>query len=190
MEHASCDLVIKHEGLLGMIAADISHIKKKVDNGLSEDLAKVSQDLITVERTLAEFVSSVVARNVKMDSDNTLRETKVDAANWFNRILSNSVSKIVGYATIFIIANSLVNNGLVIFLEDKYSKEPPGQQQTILKQQASLQSVIGTSYHSHVFPDGKVLLHSGSEMEPAWLLDGKTNVWEKAPTMRTDQGIK
>lgn len=168
MSDSPCSLVIEHEGILGgmvakqtAMAEDVAHIKKKVDNGLAAKLD-------AVEKALSQSIT-----------DNRFREATQDSQNWFTRLLTGSVQKIIGLCITFIILNALVSNGLWAFLKVNYLKESPGQQQSILNR-------LDESYHSHTLSGGKILLHSGNASKPAWCLDPKTNKWEPVPNLRTE----
>lgn len=189
MSEIPCELVIKHEGILGMMAADVSHIRKKVDNGLSNELRTVSSELHSVEKALADFIAATGIKDANQKTALVTQQAKTDSENWFTRILSGSVIKIIGFSVTFIIVNSLVNSGMGLFLKEKYSLEVSGQQKEILRQQANIQSTLNV-YHTHQLENGDALYHSGDSTKPAWMLNGKTNAWEKAPTMRTEAGIK
>ena len=162
---SSCGLVIAHEGVLGGLVANIEYIKKKVDNGLTEKLDKV-------ENTVSNFVTLT-----------NERAKTIDAQNWFSRLLTGSVKKILGLVVIVIFANALVSNSMWAWLKTHYLKEMPGQQAAILEH-------LGASYHSHMLKDGSIVLHADDSAAPAWKLDRTTNSWVKAPTLRTDEQLR
>jgi hypothetical protein len=187
MSEIPCELVIKHEGVLGMMASDVSHIRKKVDNGLSTELSKVSGELYSVEKALADFIAATGVKDEKENTERVSRQAKNDAENWFTRIVTGSVTKIIGYIVIFIIANSFVNGGVGLYLKERYSQETAGQQRGIMQKTTDIQSLL-SGYHTHALADGRTLFHTGDPKTPAYIFNPLINLWEKAPTMRTEDG--
>lgn len=178
-DHIPCDLVIEHQKLLGEMSAniehiglDVSYIRERVDNGLS---TKVE----AIERALNLSIS-----------DGKIANAETRAENWFTRILSGSISKIISLAIIFIVVNAMVSSGFGLFVKEKYLQEIPGQQKEILQKQTVLMTALGSTYHTHVMSDDRILLHAGNRDEPAWILDPKTGFWSKAPLMRTEKQNK
>jgi hypothetical protein len=178
MTEIPCSLVIKHEGLLAAldanlkgIAEDVAYIRTRVDDGLAVKVAGI-------ERDLAESISK-----------GKITAIEIKAENWFSRILQGSVTKIMGLVTVLVIMNNLVGTGINFFVKEKISKEPAGQQAEILKSQTELKATL-VGYHSHLLGDGKELFHAGVPDSPAWIRDTKTNVWTPAPQWRTEVGIK
>jgi len=165
MTDKPCDLVISHHKLLGEIASDIAHIKKKVDNGLQDKLEKV-------EKTVDGFIAATNERAIRLDEQ-----------NWFTRLLTGSVKKIIGLAVLFIAINALASSGMWAFLKVSSFKEPPGQQKEIL-------SALGEAYHAHLLPDGRTLIHAGDSSKPAWILDPVKKTCDRAPNMRTDGALE
>jgi hypothetical protein len=174
MTEQPCKLVIQHEGVLGelkgiltRLTSDVEYIKMRVDDGLAVKVDRIDKDLST-----------------------SIAEGKVDAANlrsedWLKRIVTGSVGKLIGLSVIYIIVITLTGTGFSLFVKEKYSQEMPGQQKQTLQKTTDIQSTL-TGYHSHILIDGRTLLHTGDADKPAWVYDEKTNVWTKAPSMRTE----
>ena len=170
-----CELVIKHEGILGGMAADIQHIKSKVDNGLSAKLDETKE-------ALAKFIATTEA------------DRRVDAAeNWFSRILQGSVKKVIGYAVLAIIVSALASGGVWSALRAYAWKESPGQLNKILAQGTDTKAAIAVvqqhSYHEHILTDGRILFHTGNANERAYILDPVSGKYERAPQMRTENSV-
>ncbi len=178
MTEIPCQLVIKHEGLLAKleanitsIAQDVSYIRTRVDDGLAVKVA-------AIEKNLAESIS-----------DNKVQAVVISSENWFNRILTGSVTKIIGLVVTVILMNALVGTGINLFVKEKYSQELPGQQKQILQKQEEIQGAL-VGYHSHALPDGTTLLHAGELDKPAWVFDPKKGLWESCPERRAEWGVK
>lgn len=178
MSDVPCDLVIKHHEILGGIAADIAHIKKTVDNGLSKKLDDTVKELTVVQALLQ-----------KQKTDAELEFVKMESSNWLSRILTGSVSKALGVIFLVIFLNAAINIGGSLFVKEKISKEPAGQQAAILQQQNEMKIALDGAYHSHHW-NGKTILHAGDANKPAWVLNPATNQWERAPGQRTEEGVK
>jgi len=163
-------LVLEHVRVLSTLQADIAHIKKVVDNGLSAKLA-------SVDATLSKFMSDTAIRNIE-----------IKAENWFTRILNGSATKIVSLTVGFILVNAVASSSFNSVIKSVYFDEPKGQQVAILNQQKELKSEL-SGYHTHLLKDSKVLYHSGRSDCPAWVLNTTTNTWVRAPQMRTETGI-
>jgi hypothetical protein len=82
--HETCQLVIEHHAQLAQMSADIAHIKRKIDNGLTE----------------------------KMDSLNN-RLDALDRDSWVTQLLSGGVKKLIGLIIFLILANALANNAIL-----------------------------------------------------------------------------
>lgn len=177
------------KGAMAAVATDVSHIRKKVDNGLSTELRVVSGELHAVERALADFIAATGIKDERTKIAFVEQQAKTDKENFFSRIFSNSMTKLIGLAFGFIIVNSAFNSGLGLFLKSQISKEPAGQQESIMNKTTDIQSTLNVPHH-HTLPDGRLLSHTGDPNVPAWIFNPKTSIWEKAPTMRTEAGIK
>jgi len=189
MSEIPCDLVIKHEGLVSAMVADLTHIKKTVDNGLSKALDDTRDDLQSIQATLHEFMAATRIAAAEVKGDLAVKEANDRAENWFTRILNQGATKIMGGIVVIILASAVTNNALMAVLRDKYYNEPPGQQAQILEKQKAIQSTLSI-YHTHLLQNGKTLYHSDDQTQPAWVLDPATGIWEKCPKMRTEVGVK
>jgi len=148
---------------IGELCSDVSHIKKTVDNGLS---AKLS----SVEKSLDTFISA-----------DKVRVAKLDAQNWFSRLLEGSVKKVIGIVLGIILLNGFMNAGMWAALKTYSFNERPGQQQAILI------NSLGPGYHSHVLSNGQILLHANDQNKPAWIWNKDTNSWDRSPDQRIDR---
>jgi hypothetical protein len=178
MTDTPCELVIKHHEILGGIAADIAHIKKTVDNGLSKKLDDTVKELNIVQTLLQ-----------KQKSDAEMQFVKIDSSNWFTKVLTGSFIKVSGIVIMFMFLNAIMNSGIGLFVKDKISLEPPGQQRAILDHQVDIKSYLDASYHSHVI-NGRAVLHAGDPNKPAFIFNEATKNWDRAPLMRTEEGVK
>jgi hypothetical protein len=161
---------------IGNIEATVSHIAKKVDNGLS-------QKLENVDKTLTKFMDSSAAQR------------RVDIAeNWFGRILQGSVLKIIGFAVLIIIVSALTSGGVWSALRTYAWQESPGQLKTIIQQGKNIEAQNEVSqfhdYHQHIMKDGRILFHAGHSDVAAYILDPKTGKYARAPYLRTEESIK
>src|SRR5664280_2526860 len=89
------EVIMKHEGFLGEfkgvlsgLTDDVSHIRKRVDNGLSTELRTVSDELNRVERALADFIAVTGIKDANRKTDLVAQQAKIREENWFARILS------------------------------------------------------------------------------------------------------
>jgi hypothetical protein len=181
--HEPCELVValntvvmNRESSFGELRADIGHIKKKIDNGLFQD---VYARLDSIKDSLNQINIDSVRRNGNL----VAREKDKDSEDWFLRIFSGSAKKVVGWLITFMILSALItaatNNALWTYLKISYLKESPGQQQQILNS-------LENGYHSHVQKDGRILWHAGTKDKPAWLINPLTNIPEACPELRTE----
>jgi hypothetical protein len=180
-----CDLVIKHEGILGGIASDVSHIKAVVDDGLIGKMGEVGGKIKDMERDLEVKDLETKMRETQIREDMEKRYIKLDSENWFSRILQGSVTKVIGIVLVAIILGSLVNNGIWVILKEKYIKELPGQQQTLLQQTNKIPSTpltqpydLGT-YKNYTLSDGRVVFYTDDPTK-SFIFDPKTNIFSKS----------
>jgi hypothetical protein len=213
IEHQHCPLVLEHHQLFGEIKTaletlqkDATETRKAVSNGLKDKLA-------ATEKALDAFIAQAAADKELLAKELELREQKIDAElelsatkvknelnlraakakgeNWFNGILSKSVTKIISIGIIFIALNALTSSGFTLYLKEHYSGETAGQQKEILAKQNLMMGVMGASdeYHSHFLKTGETLWHTGKVNEIAWKVDKKGNII-RCPELRTDEGLK
>lgn len=183
------EVIRSHEGALGEIkstlgslAQDVSHIKMRVDDGLSTKIERIDKELA---KSIAN--GRVAAEEIKADVE--IRASDLRGENWLNRIVTGSVTKLIGIGVVFILLSALTNSGIGLLIKEKYSLELPGQQKEIMKTQAVIASTLNV-YHTHELSDGRTLYHAGDSDKPAWILDPKIGAWQKVPGMRTEAGIK
>lgn len=81
--HEMCPMVVEHHAALAQMGADISHIKRKIDNGLTEKMEALSKRL----------------DDLSQDS-------------WATQLLSGGVKKLVALIIFLILANALANNAI------------------------------------------------------------------------------
>jgi hypothetical protein len=177
-EQTHLRMMIDHSGILATLVADVNSIKKVVGNGLGAQLDAVGQKL-------DEFITHTRTKEFEAK----LRESKIDGENWFSRILNKSAGNIVTLVVGVIMISAVTNAGVATAVKTYWSKEPPGQQATILKTIHETNSAL-SGYHVHLLKDGKTLYHSGDANRPAWILNPADNSWLKAPDMRTEGGVK
>jgi hypothetical protein len=172
----------KLDGMLEGLVSDVTQIKARVNNGLATEIAQLSKNL-------AVSISESKSEAIEIKADVASSAQRLRGENWLGRIADGSLKKIIGIGIGYMILNAVVTSGAVQFVKEKYNLEVPGQQKQILQKQVEIQSTLA-GYHYHTLADGRVLQHSGDATKPAWILDSKTNIWEKAPMMRTEEGIK
>jgi hypothetical protein len=183
------EIIMRHEGVLGefrstllAVSRDVSYIRGRVDDGLAVTVARIDKDLAT-------SIAAGKADAAEIKADVGIAAEKLRGENWLGHIVTGSVGKLIGIAVAYMIVNALASSGLALLIKEKYSLELPGQQKEILKQQAAIQSTLNI-YHTHQLSNGDVLYHSGDINKSAWILNSRTNVWERAPSLRTEEGIK
>lgn len=81
--HEMCPMVVEHHASLAQMGADISHIKKKIDNGLTEKMEALSKRLDALSQD-----------------------------SWATQLLSGGVKKLVALIIFLILANALANNAI------------------------------------------------------------------------------
>jgi hypothetical protein len=162
------DTVKDHAEMFGSINQHLLSIDQAVGNGLSKELRAV-KDLLN-----------------KTINEEAIRVIKIENENWFSRIISGNVRKIITAITLFIMLGAVANGATWLYLKVNVMKETPGQQLLIGTQQKTLMT---GNYHTHILPDGSTLMHAGNRNLPAWIIkiDG---TWLPAPTMRTEEGMK
>ena len=165
MDHERCPEIIAHAELLGGLKADVAYIRLKIDNGLSDKLTKV-------EKTLDEARRAIDDRIDKLDSE-----------NWFNRILTGSIKKIIGLIIVIAVLSGLTSTFMWANYKYYAFKEIPGQQLATYELQKA------HTYHSHILTDGTIVFHADDVNQPAWILNTTTNIWERRPQLRTDDGL-
>jgi hypothetical protein len=182
------DTIMKHEGILGEfrgvlggLAIDITYIKRRVDDGLAVKIDRIDKDL-----TASIASGKIEAAEIKADVE--VKAAEIKGEDWLKRIVTGSMAKLIGAGFIFIVLSAAASSGMGLYLKEKYSLEAPGQQKAILQKQETVLSVLD-GYHSHPLLGGRSLFHAGDPNKPAWILDPKTNLWERAPGMRTEEGL-
>ena len=81
--HEMCPMVVEHHATLAQMGADISHIKAKIDNGLTEKMEALSKRLDALSQD-----------------------------SWATHLLSGGVKKLIGLIIFLILANALANNAI------------------------------------------------------------------------------
>lgn len=81
--HEMCSLVIEHHANLAQMSADISHIKAKIDNGLTEKMEALTKRLDTIDRD-----------------------------SWVTHLMSGGLKKLIALIIFLILANALANNAI------------------------------------------------------------------------------
>ena len=179
MTNEKCDLVIKHEGILGGMRETLDHIKKKVDNGLSEEMRSLSKALSQVQ--------------VDCTAKCALKEI-AEEKNWFLKILQSSATKVVSFGVVFAFITALTTTGVWMAAKVYAWKELPGQQQSIATTSKAIANLGMESnlhyYHQHILKDGRILMHTGDPNVKAYIFDEKKGAVIRAPYMRTEESIK
>jgi hypothetical protein len=172
--HETCDLVIKHEGVLGSLVSDISHIRQKIDNGLSQKLDDVKEALLEAKTELERKTTNLEQKIAV-----------VDEQSWLSKVLTAGVKKAILVVIGIVVLSSISNNALWSILRTHYYHEPPG----IIQQIANKQD-LATTYHTHLMSDGSIIFHAGDANTPAWKFDQKSNAWVRAPQYREESSIR
>lgn len=81
--HDMCPMVVEHHAALAQMGADISHIKAKIDNGLTEKMEALSKRLDALSQD-----------------------------SWATHLLSGGMKKLIGLIIFLILANALANNAI------------------------------------------------------------------------------
>jgi len=81
--HEMCPMVVEHHATLAQMGADISHIKAKIDNGLTEKMDNLSKRLDALSQD-----------------------------SWATHLLSGGMKKLIGLIIFLILANALANNAI------------------------------------------------------------------------------
>ena len=81
--HDMCQMVVEHHATLAQMGADISHIKAKIDNGLTEKMENLSKRLDALSQD-----------------------------SWATHLLSGGMKKLIGLIIFLILANALANNAI------------------------------------------------------------------------------
>lgn len=81
--HDMCPMVVEHHAALAQMGADISHIKAKIDNGLTEKMEALSKRLDALSQD-----------------------------SWATHLLSGGMKKLIGIIIFLILANALANNAI------------------------------------------------------------------------------
>jgi len=81
--HDMCPMVVEHHASLAQMGADISHIKAKIDNGLTEKMDNLSKRLDALSQD-----------------------------SWATQLLSGGMKKLIGLIIFLILANALANNAI------------------------------------------------------------------------------
>lgn len=81
--HDMCPMVVEHHASLAQMGADISHIKAKIDNGLTEKMEALSKRL-----------------------------DELGKDSWATTLLSGGMKKLIALIIFLILANALANNAI------------------------------------------------------------------------------
>jgi len=173
--HAPCELVIELNKTMlqmakensekyGELCSDVKYIRKRLDNGLADDL-KAS---VLAQHTINETVNEKIA-DLNEDS-------------WVPKLLSGGIKKAILYVLTAIILIIAGNNAVWSWLKVSIWKEMPGQQQQISHTQLK-------AYHVHYLKDGRTLIHADDPTMPAMIYDPVTKQSSRAPDLRTDDHV-
>jgi hypothetical protein len=162
MAHERCPEIIAHAEILGELRSDVKYIKQKIDNGLSDKMTNMEASLENAKKVIDDRIS------------------KIDAENWFNRILTGSAKKIIALIIFMAFLSGLTST--VMWANYKYYgfKEVPGQQQATYEMQ------ISNAYHKHILQDGRIVFHADDPTQSAGIFNPITKTWENYPQMRVD----
>ena len=100
--HEMCPLVVEHHATLAQMGADISHIKAKIDNGLTEKMDNLSKRLDALSQD-----------------------------SWATQLLSGGVKKLIALIIFLILANALANNAILAVLKAAGPCNPPTQSEML-----------------------------------------------------------
>lgn len=100
--HDMCPMVVEHHAALAQMGADISHIKAKIDNGLTEKMEALSKRLDALSQD-----------------------------SWATHLLSGGIKKIIGLIIFLILANALANNAIWAMLKSETSSNLAIQQEQL-----------------------------------------------------------
>lgn len=101
-DHDMCPLVVEHHATLAQMGADISHIKAKIDNGLTEKMEALSKRLDALSQD-----------------------------SWATQLLSGGMKKLIGLIIFLILANALANNAIWAMLKSETSSNLAIQQEQL-----------------------------------------------------------
>lgn len=100
--HEMCPLVVEHHATLAQMGADIAHIKKKIDNGLTEKMDNLSKRLDALSQD-----------------------------SWATQLLSGGIKKLIALIIFLILANALANNAILAVLKAAGPCNPPTQSEML-----------------------------------------------------------
>lgn len=159
----------------------IQGIKEKLENGITDHLEKKIDSLcrmITDQRKeLSEHQENV--RESHEDLTETMhsqykvlteRIVKLEEVSWIPTLIDKGSKKTVALIAAAIIGvSALANSAVWAFLKSYYFGEKPGMVQTTSKQV--------NSFHQHLLPDGKIVIHADHEggVEPGGVLKQEGN---------------
>jgi len=214
-EHEKCDLVIEHQAKIGGITkgmeilerqattlfskmdtaidkinlaqAKIEKVQDTIENGIRADI----KELCELHKTQTAKIDTVhkegliKAEEVKKESFKELEDIRsrlkpLEESSWIPALMNVGVKRAFLYFFAILLMMALANTAFWGVGKNYFFKETPG----------TMQSLSTTHYHKHTLSDGRVLLHAGNQLEPAFVIDVETKTLIPSPHFRTEESVK